>query len=387
MKIAYFIDTIIPSYRANTVHVMKMCQALAKEGHDVTLYCDTDSNQGVTEDVWKQYGVEECFSIVSVKMPFLIRKYGHRFYNMLGARAKTKIAKDYDVAYGRSVYSLNELKNKHKYIYEAHSEPTKWTKRYEKKVLKHKNCIGLVVISKALKERYLELYPFLHDADITVLHDCADIDYSENKTVAELKQDPRKSEIKIGYLGHLYPGKCMEILIPVAEKRPEYCFHIVGGTPEWIDHWKDEIKKRGLDNIIFYGYINNADIGRYYRAFDISFLSFSKSIYIGKSQNVDIGKWISPLKLFEAMSYKKAILVSAIPTILEVITNGKDGLTADPDNLNEWLDKLDMLVTDANLRRQLGEAAFEKLKNEYTWEKRAKRISFLLENRYEYCKE
>ena len=387
MRIAYFIDTIIPSQKANTVHVMRMCQALAKEGHTVTLYCDTGSNKRITADVWKQYGVEECFSIVSVKMPLLIRKYGHRFYNMLGARAKTKRAKDYDIAYGRSVYSLARIKNKCKFIYEAHSEPTKWTKRYERKVLSHKNCIGLVVISMALKKRYLELFPFLHDTDITVLHDCADIDCSGNETIAELKNIPEKSEIKIGYLGHLYPGKCMEILIPVAEKRPQYCFHIVGGTSEWITYWKDEIKRRRLDNIIFYGYVNNADIGNYYRAFDISFLSFSKSVYIGKSKNVDIGKWISPLKLFEAMSYKKAILVSAIPTILEVITNGEDGLTAAPENLNEWLDKLDMLVTDVNLRRQLGEAAFEKLKNEYTWEKRAKRISYLLGNRYEYCKE
>lgn len=38
MKIAYLSSSEIPSRSASSVHVMKMCQAFARNGHDVTLF-------------------------------------------------------------------------------------------------------------------------------------------------------------------------------------------------------------------------------------------------------------------------------------------------------------------------------------------------------------
>lgn len=381
MRIAYFIDTVIPSSRANTVHVMRMCQALTNEGNTVSLYCDRDSTCGDVENIWGKYGISNKFEIVQIQLPEFVRKYGHRFSNILSAKLKAKKAKNYDVAYARSAYALDFIKKSHKFIFESHTEPDAWNLRYEKRILSHKNCLGLVVISEALKKRYLELLPFLSSDKITVLHDCADINVSDTENKAQLRELPDKKRIKIGYVGHLYPGKCMEVLLPIAEARKEYCFHIVGGTDEWISYWKKETEKKKLDNIIFYGFVDNSKIGDYYRAFDIAILPFSKSVLVGTSKSLDIGKWISPLKLFEAMSYKKAIVVSSLPTIKEVMEDNKDALLADPDNLREWTDQLDKLVNDSELRNSLGNKAFEKLKNNYTWTKRAKAIVEILENK------
>ena len=38
MKIAYIAASVIPSWTANSVQVMKVCQALTQNGHEVTLY-------------------------------------------------------------------------------------------------------------------------------------------------------------------------------------------------------------------------------------------------------------------------------------------------------------------------------------------------------------
>ena len=38
MRIAYLSGTPIPSRAATSVHVMKMCQALAAQGHEVSLH-------------------------------------------------------------------------------------------------------------------------------------------------------------------------------------------------------------------------------------------------------------------------------------------------------------------------------------------------------------
>ena len=37
MNILYISNSIIPSRTANSIHVMKMCQAFADNGHEVTL--------------------------------------------------------------------------------------------------------------------------------------------------------------------------------------------------------------------------------------------------------------------------------------------------------------------------------------------------------------
>ena len=378
MKIAYFIDTVIPSQRANTVHVMRMCQALKRNGHEVVLVCDKDKEYSI-DSIWKQYGIDERFNLVQIKLPSFIRNHGHRFSNVISAKKKAYAVRDYDYAYGRSAYSLFFLKEKKRYIYEAHNEPDALNRFFEKRILQHKNCKGLVVISQSLKRRYMELFPFIEEHRITVLHDCADIDETDCNNKVELHNLENTKAIKIGYLGHLYPGKCMEILSQVALRCKDLTFHVVGGTSEWVIKWKEYCLKRGIDNIVFYGFVNNSEIGKYYRAFDISILPFSKSVFLGTKKAMDIGRWISPLKLFEAMSYKKPILVSKLPTIEEVIEDGYDGLLADPDDINEWVNKLYYLVENTSVRETLGMHAYTKLKNDYTWQKRASKICDLLE--------
>ena len=37
MRILYISNSIIPSRTANSIHVMKMCQAMADNGHEVIL--------------------------------------------------------------------------------------------------------------------------------------------------------------------------------------------------------------------------------------------------------------------------------------------------------------------------------------------------------------
>lgn len=51
MKIAYLSNSITPSRTANSVHVMKRCQAFAKNGHHVILY-DLHFKQDNIDDVF-----------------------------------------------------------------------------------------------------------------------------------------------------------------------------------------------------------------------------------------------------------------------------------------------------------------------------------------------
>lgn len=378
MQLNYYIDAEIPTTNASVVHVMKMCQALKRNNVDVTLFCNGRDMTVDLETIYRQYGVIDRFSIETVYIPEFLRKHGHRFGAYYSAWLKSKNKKKSNFTYSRSAMSLFFLKNKTEYIYEAHLEPDVLNKQIEYKILKHKNCRGLVVISQALKNRYLEMFPFLLEKNIAVLHDAADIDISESVERAPLKA--QESEIKIGYVGSLFPGKCMETLLQLAVRCPQFKFHVVGGTSEWIDYWEKKAIEKKVNNLIFYGFVDNSKLGDFYRAFDICILPFSSNIHIGKSKRVDIAKWTSPLKLFEAMSYAKPIIVSRLATIEEVMFDQKDCVMVEPDNIDEWEKKLVNLCADANLQKRIGQAAKEKLIRQYTWEERARKIVTLIQH-------
>ena len=188
-----------------------------------------------------------------------------------------------------------------------------------------------------------------------------------------------ENPIKIGYIGHLYPGKCMESLLPLAKRCPHYKFHVVGGTGEWLDRWKACMRREQIDNILLYGYVDNRLVGSYYNAFDIVIMPFSTTISIGRNKTTNIGNWISPLKLFEAMAYSRPILVSRLPTIEEVLIDGEDCVMAEPDNIEDWAQKLEALYKNVALRKTIGQAARAKLEREYTWLERARRAAGLFD--------
>ncbi len=61
MKILYVSNSIIPSKFANSINVMKMCQAFANNGHDVTLLVPDRKTEFTNRsvNVYDYYGVKK----------------------------------------------------------------------------------------------------------------------------------------------------------------------------------------------------------------------------------------------------------------------------------------------------------------------------------------
>ncbi len=377
IKIAYVVDSTIPSRQANSVHAVKQARAFSKLAETI-LICREASEETVSGKLLKEYGVEKSFRI----LPANVRASGRSKILLSGMKAAQLVKKErnVDFLYGRSVLSLYFARNAAPFMFEAHDWPEgKLLRFFLKRMLESKNCRGLVTISGELKKQFLREFPFLRDENVHVLHDGADIPaFTPEKLPIDNTQnaDP---EVVIGYLGHLYPGKCMEIIMAVAKKRPRYVFHIAGGTDELVAYWNRELEKQNIRNVKLYGYIENKAVGEWYNTFHIFLLPIQKHIILGNGKR-DIGKWISPLKLFEAMSYGKAILASDLPTIREVIVDGVNGLLADPDDAEDWARAIDELVCDKAKREALGAKARETLESKYTWDERAAQILGFLEN-------
>lgn len=369
MKILYISNSVIPSRTANSIHVMKMCQAFADNGNEVVLlapdrYKEYESG---LEDVYKYYDVKKNFKIKKLWCPNI---KGRSFFYVIAIFLYLLTNKKFDLVYGRFLhgcYAATLLKNK--VIFESHA-PIYENKNYElkifEKLIKSKYFKKLVVISQALKDMYLE-NAYLNDDKIQVAHDGADkvIDF---ETKAELLGD--RNSFKVGYVGHLYKGKGIEIIASIADKVSEDIeFHIIGGLEKDIKHWKDSIKSK---NVYFYGFVSQRKVGNYINALDICLLPNQKVVFAhgAKDNGTNISDFTSPLKMFEYMAHKKAIVCSDLPVLREVL-NEKNAILVQHNSFNEWIDAINMLK-DEKLRESIAQKAYDDFISEYSWKQRAK---------------
>jgi len=84
--------------------------------------------------------------------------------------------------------------------------------------------------------------------------------------------------------------------------------------------------------------------------------------------------YFSPLKIFEAMSMGKPIIASAQGQISELITDQVSGLLYAPGDQGKFIDKIEILLTDRQLRQRLGQNARKVIEKNFTWQDNAKRM-------------
>ena len=83
--------------------------------------------------------------------------------------------------------------------------------------------------------------------------------------------------------------------------------------------------------------------------------------------NNEISHAASPLKLFEGMAMEKPIIASRVSGIEEIISDGENGLLADPENINEWIEKMEILVNSENLSAIIGKNARKTVEEKFDW--------------------
>lgn len=367
MKIVYISNSIIPSRTANSIHVMKMCQAFTDNGHEVVLLTPEHKEKYEKEvaDIYEFYDVRGGFRVVKLGIPKIrVRSLVYTF-NIL----KQLFIHRPELVYGRYdhgcyISSMAGFKT----IVESHDPKRGRGDRRFYKLLKSKNLEKVVVISQALKDQFI-LDGNLSEGKVQVAHDGAD-EVDDFETKVEL--DGKKNNLKIGYVGHLYQGKGMEVVEMVADKVSENVeFHIIGGLEKDIKYWK---YKMHSNNVYFYGFVPQTKISGYINALDICILPNQKVVYGYRENNGrggNIGDFTSPLKMFEYMAHRKPIIASDLPVLKEVL-NDDIAVFAGPEDENEWIDAINQLK-DKELREEISRKAFTVFKN-YTWRNRANKV-------------
>lgn len=364
MKIIYLAHSPIPSNAANSVHVMKMGQALAQNGHDVLILSPEHKRKEITSirDIHAHYGVSPDFKVknvghIKIRKIKSLSHYAVLIWEILRQKPDLVFSRD---PFGALVSALLGFPT----ILEWHDVMNGNKKKAFQALLKNKSFLKLVVISGALKEVIQSNFPIASDK-IIVAHDGADpFPFTVTKAV-------KSDKFTFGYTGHLYEGRGIDIIGKMAEKLPEYEFHIVGGASKDIANWKDAFKK--LNNIIFHGMVAPAEIPSYLQSFDALLAPYQEKVRVAGGEG-DTSRWMSPLKIFEYMAAGKPILASDLPALREVLTDNHNSLLCKSDDAADWALAAQRIANDEDFAARIGRAAKDKLEKNYTWAMRAKNI-------------
>lgn len=370
MKIVYLSNSLIPSRSANSIHVMKMCAAFSANGHHVRLLAPSRPGREANvepADIFRYYGVEESFDVQFLAWPGM--RGSSYVYAMLAAwRARRNRA---DIVYTRFLSGgVAAALTGSPVIYEAH-KPVHDLSRGAGLLFgvlrKHSGLKRIVVITAALKRRFVEDYPELEDR-IVVAHDGADpvSEHSAHSEKANLRGS--SSGLQAGYVGQLFPGKGIELIDPLAQLCPDVQFHIVGGTEQDVALWRSKLEQR--NNVHFYGFVAPGKVQEYLSQFDVVLAPYQRKVSVFGGHG-DVAQWMSPLKLFEYMASARAIVCADLPVLREVLREEQTALFCDPDSAVSWSAALARLDRDPAFRQSLGLQAREDFLRQYTWVARA----------------
>jgi glycosyltransferase involved in cell wall biosynthesis len=222
------------------------------------------------------------------------------------------------------------------------------------------NFRKLVVISSALKERYLKIFSFEDQAKVQVAHDAADLPKNDETEFRHLSEE----KINVGYFGNLNAERGIWIISELAKRFPAINFHIFGGQPEDVSSLKSKL--RNYRNVFIYGFVPYLDAEKYRQAMDVLIAPYQDTVVTSD--------WMSPLKIFEYMAAGKAIICSDFPVLREILADDLSAIMVQPQDVEEWQRALERLSKDAELRNRLGANARDTIARKYTWTTRAAKV-------------
>jgi glycosyltransferase involved in cell wall biosynthesis len=331
MLIRYYSDSPLPSSMANTVNVVKMCEAFAQLGNDVELVVPVFRSKMTTEEILKYYRVAKPFKITQHFVPsipgalFLFavrsifsRKRPHQCFH-----------------FGRSTFALAILAQLGAYVgIDIHG--TIWKKGWLRKV-----CLSRIVHSKNAKVVSFNTSQLarLFERDfsrnglgwppIIALPNGADV-----ALVSETYQlkDTKSKGLRIGYLGSFLPGRGIELIGRIAEQMPDHQFHLAGGSEKDVASFR---RNCSLSNVFCYGHIAHSETYGFRNACDVLLAPYQLDTRV-PSGEVTVS-YMSPIKIFEYMSSGKAIVCSDL-AVLRDILNETNAMLVPADQLNKWVE-------------------------------------------------
>lgn len=219
-----------------------------------------------------------------------------------------------------------------------------------------KKIDGKIAVSPSAKSSILKYF----SGDIEIIPNGVD-----TKRFSPLNKKLKKFDdgmINILFTGRIEKRKGLIYLLHaykiLKKKYPNIRLIIVGKGPLMKDHMK-YVSDNGLQDVYFEGFVSTEILPNYYSTSHI----YCSPALFGESFGI---------VLLEAMAAGLPVVAFNISGYNDVVSNMSDGLLAEPRDVRDLAMKLEMLITDKKLRKELGNNGLKKSRR-FTWESIAKR--------------
>ena len=357
-KIFYVANARIPTQKAHGVQILKMCEALAKEGADLTLILPWRFNS-IKDDPFSYYNIEPVFKIkklpaidlmfVGIPLVFFLEVFTFSVSLFFYFLAKDG---DYSVyTRGEMVVPLSFFLKK-PIFWETHIKPGNfdWYKKAFEKVK------GIIVVTKNYRDELFVKYNISKNKILYVPDGVClkDFDINIEKQEARKKLGLPLDKKIIVYAGSFLKWKGVNTLIEAGKSlRDDICLYLVGESSQ---------EEYNFKNMKFIGLRPYKEIPLWLKSADILILT-------GTAKS-DISKYYtSPLKLFEYMASGRPIIAPKLPSFLDILNEG-NAFLVEPANAEKLSEKIKFVLENKKESQDKAEKAHSYSKN-YSWNKRA----------------
>lgn len=383
-----FADIRFPIERANGIQTFETCAALARRGHDVRLLVRPDTTMPA-RDPFAYYGVPPDGRLkverVEVAGPPAARRVASLAQALWKARelGRGAVLFSRDLGFA-SFYLRTRSGGGAPLVYESHgfapvvsgarpdmlSGAAQSSERKQERLLKReefvwRNADAYVTITRSLAEELRER--FGERGALAVVPDGA------RPRLAEWVAKPMGRPPVVGYSGHLYPWKGVDLLIEALAGLPDVHGLIIGGHPGESDLARLQARaiELGLaSRVTFTGMVPPPEVPRRLDEADV--------LVAPNPASAVSARYTSPLKLFEYLTMGRAVVAPDLPAFREVLDDRSNGLLFEPGSAAAIGAAIRQVIDDPSLAASMGRKAFETAQD-YSWDRRAERLDALFE--------
>ena len=275
MKIACITTSIVPSKTANSIQAMKVVQALHEIGHDVHLWVP-EFERSNWDDIAEIYGLTSRFDITWTRFLSISRQYDF-CWKAVSAAVHWGADVIYTWALQAAVFAqIRGLPA----VMEFHDFPMGriGPELFKIYVFSNQKKLSLCT-THALAEGIEGRFGFNFDpVELQIAPNGTETErYADLPTPSEARQMLGLGQrLTVGYTGHFYAGRGMELLTEIAHQMPEINFLWVGGRQEDIAPWQEQLQKQSIHNVTITGFIPNSRLPLYQAAADVLVMPYEQ---------------------------------------------------------------------------------------------------------------
>jgi glycosyltransferase involved in cell wall biosynthesis len=169
---------------------------------------------------------------------------------------------------------------------------------------------------------------------------------------------PASRRLVATYVGTFAPGRGLEMVLGLAKRHPQVDFVLVGPGDMPAGPVPANVSVRRP--------VAHSAVPALLAASDVLLMPYTRHAMLPNGDG-GTAEYCSPLKMVEYLAAGRSIISSNLPSISEIMIDGRNCLLATPESIEEWSAAMALLESDSELRVRLSRGAAQTARHHTTF--------------------